>query len=85
MILSSSEISPIYLLNFFNKDDPRIVVIMTIVNDMVMIYFLSLLSICKHKAKAIAPRIMPLNQHILTYFMVSGSLFLVILYHNGKM
>lgn len=60
-------------MNFLIKEEPSMVVIITITSATVNIYFLSLESICKHKANAITPRIIPLNQHTFNYFDDKGN------------
>lgn len=61
------------------------VVAITITNATVMINFLFLLLIVKHKANAITPLTWPEYQHTFSSFDVIGKGLLMILYINGRM
>ncbi len=70
---------PIYFIKLLTNDEPNIVEIKTITRATVSINFFDFDSICKHKAKAITPRIIPLNQHTFNYLLFIGNGFRIIL------
>lgn len=65
--------------------DPSTVVTKTITNATVMIYFLSVEDICKQRANAMTPRIIPLNQQTFSYLELMGNGLFMILYIKGRM
>ena len=58
-------------MNFVRNDEPPTVVNKTMTKTKDVTNYLFRDSTCKHKAKAITPRIIPENQHTFNYFGVS--------------
>lgn len=68
---------PIHLENFFKKDDPNIVVIITTMSAIVLMKSILGPFIWRHKANAITPLTIPEYQQIFSYFEFNGNVFFI--------